>query len=109
MTAKKRVAASKKAVSKTAFIKSLAPSMPAKQVVEKAKAEGIKLSVAYVYSIRASAKKNSGASKNGGRPAASTGRRAGNVAEHDFIRHAFAIGFERASHLLASVKSLLGK
>lgn len=112
MAAKKKAAvASKKPVSKTAFIKNLPATMPAKDVVDKAKTEGIKLSVAYVYSIRASAKKKSGApaSRKSGRPAGTANRKAGSSAEHDFVRHAFAIGFDRASHLLHSVRSLLGK
>jgi hypothetical protein len=44
------------AKSKSAFIRSLPSSMPAKEVVKQAKATGIKLNVGYVYNVRQAAK-----------------------------------------------------
>jgi hypothetical protein len=49
-----RVANSKP--NKSAFVRSLPPHTPGKDVVEAAKANGMRISVAYVYSIRASVK-----------------------------------------------------
>ncbi len=42
--------------SKAAFVRSLPASTPAKDVVQQAKAAGIKLGVSYVYNIRGAAK-----------------------------------------------------
>ncbi len=67
MTAKKTA----KPVNKTAFVKHLPKSMPAKEVVAKAKAAGITLTEMYVYSIRSKSKarKSTGEPKRGpGRP-----------------------------------------
>jgi hypothetical protein len=67
MTAKKTA----KPVNKTAFVKHLPKTMPAKEVVAKAKAAGITLTEMYVYSIRSKSKarKSSGIAKRGpGRP-----------------------------------------
>jgi hypothetical protein len=60
MAAKKT---STKRVNKTAFVRSLPSSMPGAEVVKKAKEAGLKISVGYVYSIRAKthAKKRSSA------------------------------------------------
>jgi hypothetical protein len=68
-----RMAAKKisKPVNKTRFVKSLPKTMPAKDVVAKAKAAGITLTEMYVYSIRSKSKarKRSGAVTRGpGRP-----------------------------------------
>ena len=51
---KKTLSHSTKAkISKAAFVRSIAPSTPAKEVVAKAKAQGITLTDAYVYNVRA--------------------------------------------------------
>jgi len=52
-------------VNKSAWIRALPRTMPAKDVVEKAKGEGITLSIAQVYTTRSAAKKVRGR----GRPA----------------------------------------
>jgi hypothetical protein len=49
-------AVSTKAVSKAAFVRGLPSTTPAKEVVAKAKAAGIKIGVSYVYNIRGAAK-----------------------------------------------------
>ena len=43
--------------SKTAFVRGLPASTPAKEVVKQAKAAGLKLGISYVYNIRGAAKK----------------------------------------------------
>ena len=64
--------AAKRAVNKSAFVRDLPESMPAKEVVAKAKAKGIKLSEAHVSAIRSLARaklRSGGASSRGpGRP-----------------------------------------
>ena len=71
MAAKK---ASKK-VNKTQYVKDLPKSMTAKDVVEKAKADGIKLTIAYVYSIRSKKKTGRKTSKKLGRPVGSANKK----------------------------------
>ena len=56
MAAKKKTASpKKKPISKTSFVKSLPESTPGAEVVKKAKAAGLNISLGYVYSIRAKA------------------------------------------------------
>ena len=83
MAAKKRKkasskSASSKAVSKSAFVRGLSTTLPAKEVVAKAKAAGLKISDRYVHVIRSIAKraghKGNGAAaspRRGGRPISS--------------------------------------
>jgi hypothetical protein len=83
MAAKKRKKASSKsvsskAVSKSAFVRGLSTTLPAKEVVAKAKAAGLKISDRYVHVIRSIAKraghKGNGAApspRRGGRPISS--------------------------------------
>ncbi len=58
-----------KKISKAAFVRGIDLSMPAKEVVAKAKADGITLSEAYVYNVRATSKtkKTGGGRGRGGR------------------------------------------
>jgi hypothetical protein len=66
-----RAMAAKKTVNKTQFVKSLPSDMPAKDVIAKGKEQGISLTEAYVYSIRAKSKAASrGGARRAGRPAA---------------------------------------
>lgn len=78
MAAKKLKKASGKPVSKSAFVRGLSPSLPAKEVVAKAKSAGLKISDRYVHVIRSiakrAAKQGNGASngpRRGGRPISS--------------------------------------
>jgi hypothetical protein len=100
---------------KSAFVRSLPSEMPAKEVVEKAKASGIGISVAYVYSIRAAAK--TAARRNGrsltSRPGhrSSAGPSVGPV--EDLLRAVAAeLGLSRAIGILqgeqAKVRAVLG-
>ena len=78
MAAKKLKKASSKPVSKSAFVRGLSTSLPAKEVVAKAKSAGLKISDRYVHVIRSIAKRQAkhgnGASngvRRGGRPISS--------------------------------------
>jgi hypothetical protein len=50
---------------KSAFIRRLPSSMPAKEVVKQAKAAGMKLTESYVYNVRGAAKKTARPGRNG--------------------------------------------
>jgi hypothetical protein len=73
MAAKKAKKSSSKSVSKSAFVRGLPASMPAKEVVAKAKTAGLTLSDRYVHVIRSIAKR---AARNG-HTALKTPRRGG--------------------------------
>jgi hypothetical protein len=59
------VARTKPITSKASFVRSLPATIPAKAVIGQAKAAGMKLSLAYVYTIRAKAKENRGSTRAG--------------------------------------------
>jgi len=71
MAAKKLKKASSKPLSKSAFVRGLSTSLPAKEVVAKAKSAGLKISDRYVHVIRSIAKR---AAKHGNGSASSTRR-----------------------------------
>jgi hypothetical protein len=110
MATKKKAAS--KTVNKSAFVRSLPADMPAKLVVEKGKAQGMSLSVAYVYSIRTAAK--AGARRVAG--GAATSREFGGAGRgrvEDLLRAVAAeLGLSRAIGLLqaeqAKVRAVLG-
>jgi hypothetical protein len=92
--------------SKAAFVRSLPPSMPAKEVIEKAKAAGHKLSPAYVYVIRS--KGSSSKAKSGGSAKTGRGRgaRTGSAgAERALIDAALELGFSRARQVLDAAQT----
>ncbi len=65
----KKTSPKKKPVNKSAFVRSLPRTMPGADVVKKARAAGINISLAYVYGIRAKSKaKGPGARRGPGRP-----------------------------------------
>jgi hypothetical protein len=106
---KKKVTANK--VNKSAFVRGLPPNMPAKEVVEKAKAEGMKISVAYVYSIRTAAKAGARRTSGGVGDRSIKGFSGGRV--EDLLRAVAAeLGLSRAIGLLqaeqAKVRAFLG-
>lgn len=93
--------------SKAAFVRSLPPNMPAKDVIEKAKAAGHKLSPAYVYVIR-----SKGSSKTAGRGGRKLGRGRqgrsnGGAAERQLVSAALELGFGRAQEILNAAKARL--
>ncbi len=62
-----------KAPSKSAFIRSLPTDMPAKEVVEKAAADGITLSESYVHEARSTAKRANNGAKKAAKPSPKKG------------------------------------
>jgi hypothetical protein len=56
MAAKKSTSTKKAVMSKAAFVRSLAASTPAKEVVAKGKEHGMTLTESYVYNVRGAAK-----------------------------------------------------
>ena len=95
-------------VNKSAWIRSQPGSLSAKEVVDKAKAEGIQLSLAQVYTARSTAKKQ-GASPNGGRapgrrgPGRPKGSGASAVSgdvRRQFVQLAVRLGTDDAQRLL---------
>jgi len=90
---------------KTAFIRSQPPEMPARDVVKKAHEAGLKMSVAYVYTIRSSARRGRG------RPAKSSGRavaRATSSIDIAFRKLVLELGIVRARALLDEIETRLG-
>ncbi len=83
--------------SKVAFVRALPDTLSAREVSEKAKAAGLKITPGYVYEIRSSAKRRS--AKAG--PAAPTSRDAA------FRKMVLDLGLERAKALLAQVETAL--
>ena len=99
-------------VNKSEWIRNQPATAPAKDIVAKAKAEGIKLSLAQVYTARSAAKKKAGRIGKPGRPKGSGASM--NVAKtmaaikikpnddlrHQFVRIATRIGTDEAMRLL---------
>jgi len=94
----------KKRVNKAQFVRSLPTGMPAKEVVTKAAAAGIKISEKYVYNTRSSAR-GKGAVKTVGAPAAA--RVSGGGSEASFRKLVLSLGLERANALMAEVERTL--
>ena len=103
-------------VNKSAWIRSQAPALSAKEVVEKAKGEGITLSLAQVYTARSTAKRQGepargavasasggGLIKRGpGRPKSSGIAISGDL-QRQFLAIAVRIGTDEAQRLLDRV------
>ena len=117
-TSKKASAKTKGArVNKSAWIRSQPPALSAKEVVEKAKSEGITLSLAQVYTARSTAKRagqgvgrRSGAvaapaaGKRGpGRPKGSGTSQISSDLRRQFVTLAVRIGTDEAQRLLDRV------
>ena len=83
--------------SKRAFVLSLPLDMPAKEVIERAAKEGIKLKDTYVYVVRSNARVRKGTAA---KPKASTGANHAGSAEADFRRLAIELGLGRSKDLL---------
>ena len=93
----------KQSGTKAAFVRSLPDAMPAKEVVEKAKEAGLKLTSAYVYVIRSQARGGGQKKepKNGAAP------RASKDAHARLIAAASELGISRSIDLLAAEKARL--
>lgn len=112
-TSKKSAAESSKSINKTAFVLELPADMSAKEVIDKGKAAGIKLTDRYVYSIRSKAKVRGGTPGRRGRPRG-TGKSAvlgsgrggsGGGLESRFFDVALDLGLSKAENLLSSLRA----
>lgn len=114
-TKKKPTAKSATRLNKSEWIRNQPPSAPAKDIVAKAKSEGIKLSLAQVYTARSAAKKKAGRIGKPGRPKGS-GASASPVKaalalklkpssdlRHQFVKIAMRIGTDEAQALLQRI------
>ena len=88
----------KKEASKAEFVRALPATMPAKQVVDKAKEAGLKLSTAYVYVIRSQA-------RNGDKEKEPSPPRASKDAESRLIAVASELGLTRSIDILTREKA----
>jgi hypothetical protein len=94
-------------VNKSAFVRSLPASMSAAEVISRAKAKGIKLSAAQVYTIRANARRKADVSilpRLRGELPAARGRRGGPDSESAFLLMALELGLVRAEGILGSLR-----
>ena len=85
--------------SKASFVRSLPRTLTAKEVVQRAKAAGMRLSTAYVYVLRSKA---AGGSRPNG---LKRGPKPKGGLEHQFVNLVLEVGIARASELLARVRS----
>jgi len=92
----------KKDGTKVDFVRALPGAMPAKEVVEKAKEAGLKLSIPYVYVIRSQARTGRKKSKA---PSAGPGRAVSKDAHARLIDAASEIGLSRSIEILTSEKA----
>jgi hypothetical protein len=114
--AKRSTHSTKVKISKAAFVRSLPGKMSAKEVVAKAKAQGITLTDAYVYNVRATSKaggKKSSAAGGSSRGRSVTVKLSGARGAEDLLRAVAAeLGLARAIAVLekehSKVRRLLG-
>jgi hypothetical protein len=109
-TKKKSASKTGPRLNKSEWIRSQPPAAPAKDIVSKAKAEGIKLSLAQVYTARSAAKKKAGRIGKPGRPKGSGANasvkaiglksRVTDDVRHEFVKIAMRIGTDEAQRLL---------
>ena len=110
-TKKKSAAKSGPRLNKSEWIRNQPPTAPAKDIVAKAKSEGIKLSLAQVYTARSAAKKKAGRIGKPGRPKGSgasasvkaiglKSSRASDDVRTEFVKIAMRIGTDEAQRLL---------
>jgi hypothetical protein len=114
-TMPKKSSAPGKTPSKTAFVLSLPSTMSAKDVLSKGRAAGLKLTEAYIYSIRSKAKGRAGkpAARRGRPPKAVAAAASGSMSssssggglERQFLNLALDLGLSRAESLLSSLRA----
>lgn len=111
-TTTKRSASKAGKVNKAAWIRALPRTMSAKDVVDKAKGEGIKLSIAQVYTTRSAAKKKGlGGPKRAMRAKRAASVRAGASRGDDqlaFRRLVLSIGLPKAEAYLSELRRSVG-
>jgi hypothetical protein len=98
-------------INKSAFVRSLPGNLSAAEVISRARGQGIKLSAAQVYTIRANARRKA---EDSPRTALSRGSQAvlrvtnfsgGGGNENDFVRMALDLGLVRAETILSSLRN----
>jgi hypothetical protein len=113
-TSAKKNSAENKSINKTAFVLELPADMSAKEVIDKGKAAGIKLTDRYVYSIRSKAKVRGGTPGRRGRPRGARGKSTalsgretggGGALESRFFDVALDLGLSKAESLLSSLRA----
>jgi len=113
-TSAKKNSAENKSINKTAFVLELPADMSAKEVIDKGKAAGIKLTDRYVYSIRSKAKVRGGTPGRRGRPRGARGKATalsgrqtagGGALESRFFDVALDLGLSKAESLLSSLRA----
>ena len=93
-------------VNKSEWIRSQPVTMPAKDVLSKAKSEGIKLSIAQIYTARSAAKKKAERKPRGRPKAAKVGAPRGFASKEidelrtEYVKIAMRIGTDEAQRLL---------
>jgi len=97
-------------VNKSAWIRALPRTMSAKDVVDKARGQGIKLSVAQVYTTRSAAKKKTGGPAKRAMGARSVGRPRvdGGNDQLAFRRLVLSIGLPKAEAYLNELRRSVG-
>jgi len=94
----------RKGGNKSAFVRGIAASTPAKDVVAMAKAAGMTLNDRYVYNIRASAKAKGRGGKSAPAKAPLRGHASATGAEHTFVSAALDLGLARAVQILSILR-----
>ena len=100
MPTQEKAGATRRPMSKTAFVLSLPADTPAKEVVERAKRNNMKISDKYVYVVRSNAKRKAGARKGRGRQADGGLQNA----ETRFRKLAVELGLGKAEALLEDTR-----
>ena len=95
-------------VNKSEWIRSQSSSIPAKEIVAKAKAQGISLSLAQVYTTRSNANKKPGRAARSGRPQSSAVAELRGDSETSFRRFVLTLGLDRVEAMLAQIKRSAG-
>ena len=96
-------------VNKSAFVRGLPASLSAVEVITRARAKGIKLSAAQVYTIRANARRKADTPslprlRGIALSAGTRGRRGGGDSESAFLQMALELGLVRAESILGSLR-----
>lgn len=98
-------------MSKADFILEQPADLSAGDVVKRAAQQGMKISAAYIHTVRSQARsaKSNGVSKRkrAATTTASTKRRAGDISQHEqhFLETVLVIGFENATQLLQDFRA----
>jgi hypothetical protein len=103
--ASKKKTPKKRKVNKTQFVLEH-PNLSAKEVVDEAKKQGIKLSDKYVYNIRAKAKAGGKKGKPGRKARAASN---GHDDTRAFVDLALIIGLDKATQILQRVQEAVSK